>query len=228
MPSSSPSNALAVVAASTVALALSVGLVVAIYDFVEARSQADRAERVDSELAGQPELRAEIELTIGKVYASLGQHALARRHLQSVLDLPDGQPPVEIYLDAGAELSLIDIQESKLADADSRVSRFLNTVEKHLPESRQQWLNLLSTRGSIRSEQGRHDEAFAIYERILKVARDHLQVAVDRLVELVGEDFVRRIEAMEFLADAHDALGSPDLAADMREEAETLRVVGAE
>ena len=118
-------NALAVGAASTVALALSVGLVVAIYGLVEARSQADRAEqiaafatrmlssidpevaegaptpvldqvladaaeRVDSELAGQPEIRAEIELTIGKVYASLGQHALARRHLQSVLDLPTG------------------------------------------------------------------------------------------------------------------------------------------
>ena len=328
-------------------------------------------------------------------------------------------------------MSLIDIQESKLADAESRVDRLLKTAEDHLPESRPQWLNLLSTRGSIRSEQARHDEAFAIYERILdeigpeppdalrwvyitvmrqmgqsysetyeleeagrwfeaaldaasewddptarsirtrlfndrgvvllrqqryaeaervlreglresvrlygedhpglivqygnmagalrqqggddkleaslpyyerarrmaverygpdhpqsvaftynlgnayresgqvdqalamhrealerrgvmpeshmfqglvhfglgqselaaghyKVARDHLQVAVDRLGELVGEDFVRRIEAMEFLADAYDALGSPDLAADMREEAKTLRAVGAE
>lgn len=195
-------NALAVGAASTVALALSVGLVVAVYGLVQARAQADRAEqiavfatgmlssidpevaegaptpvldrvladaaeRVDSELVDQPAIRAEIELTIGRVYANLGQYQLARRHLQSVLDLPDGQAPLAIHLDAGVELSRIDIQESKLADAEHRVDQLLKTAEHHLPSTRRQWLGLLSTRGSIRAEQARHDEALAIFERIL-------------------------------------------------------------
>ena len=60
------------------------------------------------------------------------------------------------------------------------------------------------------------------------VVAGFVEARSQRLGELVGEDFVRRIEAMEFLADAYDALGSPELAADMREEAKTLRAVGAE
>ncbi|WP_376693321.1 protein kinase domain-containing protein [Wenzhouxiangella sp. EGI_FJ10409] len=395
------------------------------------RVLADAAERVDKELAGQPRIRAEIELTIGEVYASLGQYERAREHLQNVLELIDRRQAVEIYLDAGAELSLIDIQESKLADAERRVDQLLHTAEQHLPERRVQWLDLLSIRGSVRFEQARHDEAFAIYQRILdeigpeppdalrwtyvsvmrqmgqsyseiyeleqagqwfqaaleatsewddptarsirtklfndrgvvllrqqryaeaesvlreglresvrlygedhpglivqygnmagalrqqggddkleaslpyyerargmaverygpdhpqsvaftynlgnayrdsgqvdqalamhrealerrsvmpeshmfqglvhfglgqselaaghfEAARDHLQTAVDRLGELVGEDFVRRIEAMDFLAQAYDELGRPDRAAALREEAEALRAAGSE
>src|SRR5699024_11208512 len=57
----------------------------------------------------------------------------------------------------------------------------------------------------------------------LQAARDHLQVAIDRLGELVGEDFLRRVQAMDALADTYQALGKPERAAALREQAAALR-----
>jgi len=131
------------------------------------RVLADAAERVRDELSGQPGIRAEIELTIGQVYASLGQHERAREHLQSVLDLLDERRPLELYLDAGSELSLIDIEESKVEQAEQRVDELLTVAERHRPETREEWLNLLSIRGSVRFEQVRYRDALALYQRIL-------------------------------------------------------------
>jgi tetratricopeptide (TPR) repeat protein len=56
-----------------------------------------------------------------------------------------------------------------------------------------------------------------------EVARDHLQAAVDRLGELVGKDFLRRIQAMEALADAHEKLGETERAAALRQQAAALK-----
>ncbi|WP_376695023.1 protein kinase domain-containing protein [Wenzhouxiangella sp. EGI_FJ10305] len=131
------------------------------------RVLADAAERVGDELADQPGIRAEIELTIGQVYSSLGQYERARQFLQGILDLPANQRPLEIYLNAGIELCLIDLQESRIERADERVEELLRVAERQRPETRDEWLDLLSLRGNVLSEQARHEEALEIYRRIL-------------------------------------------------------------
>lgn len=193
-------NALAVSAASLVALALVAGLVVAIWGLLEARAQADRAEqiaafttrmlssiepqiaegqptpvldrvladaaeRVRSELTDQPEIRAEIELTIGKVYASLGQNERARAHVERVLELVDRRQMPAIYLDAAAELSVIDSQEARLEPAQARLNDALTFAHRHGSEADR--LNLQTIQGSLFYEQGHYREAIDIYRDVL-------------------------------------------------------------
>ncbi|MDZ7790272.1 MAG: serine/threonine-protein kinase [Xanthomonadales bacterium] len=132
------------------------------------RVLSDAAERVRHGLSGQPGIRAEIEGTIGEVYASLGQFDRAREHLDRALNLLEGKRPISIYLDAAIELSLIDIQESKIEQAERRVSELLPLAQRNLPETRAAWLDLLSIRGNIRFEQARYEDALVIYRRILE------------------------------------------------------------
>src|SRR5690625_6582459 len=73
------------------------------------RLLADAAERVGMELSGQPELRAEIERIIGKVYSSLGQTAPARKHLETALALVDRRRKPDFYQDAGDVFSCVDL-----------------------------------------------------------------------------------------------------------------------
>lgn len=162
------------------------------------RVLADAAERVRDELEGQPGIRAELELTIGRVYSSLGQNERAREHLLSVLDLLEEQRPIRIYLDAGAELSLIDIQESKVAEAERRVDELLTLAERHRPEAREEWLDLLSIRGNIRYEQARYEDALAIYRRALDEigpeAPDSLRSTRINLMRQMGQSHSEKLE----------------------------------
>jgi tetratricopeptide (TPR) repeat protein len=57
----------------------------------------------------------------------------------------------------------------------------------------------------------------------LDTAGEHLQTAVDRLGELMSEDFFRRVEAMHSLAEVEEALGAGDRARSLRAEAKRLR-----
>jgi tetratricopeptide (TPR) repeat protein len=132
------------------------------------RVLADAAERVRSELSGQPRIRAEMELTIGTVHARMGDYERAREHLGTALELLADREPVDLYLAAGTELALIDVQESKLGAAEGRVDELLSLAERHRPETREAWLDLLSVRGTIRSEQARHEEALALFDRVIE------------------------------------------------------------
>src|SRR5690625_7976768 len=72
------------------------------------RLLADAAERVGMELSGQPELRAESERIIGKVYSSLGQTELAIIHLETALAMMHRRRQPEDDADVAAELSSVD------------------------------------------------------------------------------------------------------------------------
>jgi non-specific serine/threonine protein kinase/serine/threonine-protein kinase len=160
------------------------------------RVLSDAAERVRDELSGQPGIRAGIETTIGEVYRSLGQFDRAREHLDRALNLLDGKRPVGIYLDAAIELSLLDIQESKLEQAERRVDEVLPMAEHNLPETRPAWLNLLSIRGNIRFEQARHEDALAIYRRVLDAIGPEPPAALRSI----------RINVMRDMGQAHSEL----------------------
>src|SRR5699024_12282072 len=129
------------------------------------RVLADAAERVRSELAGQPRIRAEIELTIGKVYARLGQNKRARAHVERVLELIDRRQAPTIYLDAAAELSVVDLSEARLDLAEARLDDALAVA--HQQDSTADWLNLKTIQGSLRYDQGRYREAIEIYREVL-------------------------------------------------------------
>lgn len=129
------------------------------------RVLADAADRVRSELADQPDIRAEIELTIGKVYASLGQNESARVHIERVLGLIDRGEMPAIYLDAAAELSVIDLYQARPEQAETRLQEALSFARRHGSEADR--LNLRTIQGSLLSEQARYREAIEIYDEVL-------------------------------------------------------------
>lgn len=132
------------------------------------RVLADAAERVETELADQPSIRAEIELTIGKVYAGLGDFERAREHLQAVVSGLDAADEPELYLDAGIELALVDSQEARHEQALEDVAELLDIARAGLPELRVHWLELLSVRGGLYQQQTRFDEAIEDLERVIR------------------------------------------------------------
>ncbi len=129
------------------------------------RVLADAAERVRSELTDQPEIRAEIELTIGKVYASIGQNEPARAHLERVLALVDRRQMPAIYLDAAAELGVMEIDEARFDQAEARLQEAESFARRHGSEADR--LNLQTILGSLLYERARYHEAIGIYDGLL-------------------------------------------------------------
>lgn len=132
------------------------------------RVLADAAERVETELADQPSIRAEIELTIGKVYAGLGNFERAREHLRAVASGLDADDQPALYLDAGIELALIDSQEAHNQQALEDVNELLDIARAGQPELRLQWLELLSVKGGLYQQLTRFDEAIEILDQVIR------------------------------------------------------------
>lgn len=131
------------------------------------RLLADAAERVGMELSGQPQLRAEIERIIGKVYSSLGQTTPARKHLETALTLVDRRRQPGVYLDAGAELSSVDFRTGQVERARERVEELQSYAASLGREGRADVLNLETMLGDAVLQHGDYEGAIAIYQGVL-------------------------------------------------------------
>src|SRR5690606_25673726 len=95
------------------------------------------AERAGRELAGQPDVRAEIEYTIAGSYASLGERAVAGTHYQPALDAARraGKTPAERARIAMRLAQNIDNQ-GKAQEALVEAAKVFASIESLPPDGR--------------------------------------------------------------------------------------------
>ena len=152
---------------------------------VTARDVLDRgAERIDKELADQPEVRSALLDAMGTVYSNLGQHAKARALLNEALDIRRQGTPVDAGAVADTLHNLGDLlavagdypaAEAALREAVARRRQVAGPDAPDVARS----LNIL---GDVLEKKGDYPGAEAVLRDALRLrdrlgGRDHLEVA---------------------------------------------------
>ncbi|MCA9751840.1 MAG: tetratricopeptide repeat protein [Gemmatimonadetes bacterium] len=131
------------------------------------------AERLATELADQPELRAELLQTIGTLYESLGDYERASDLHRQALDLreqlfgPD-DPRVAVTL---GHLGATRFEQSDYESADSLLTRALAIQRRHLRSNDPQLATALGNLASVRANLGRAEEAEALHREAWAIDR---------------------------------------------------------
>ena len=158
------------------------------------RVLSDAAERALIELADQPGILAEIELTVGDTYIALGEEQLAGPHLERAAALSAQDPALQrINLRARGQLVLRQLLLGEYAEGLEALDRLLTDAKPLLPLDDPIWLDLLSTQASLLKEFERYDEAERVIQRVIGTTEDHSD---PELVSL-------RLDALRTLAQLH-------------------------
>jgi len=125
---------------------------------VTARELLDRgSERIASELADQPRLRGEMQLTLGTLYAQLGQYAQAKQLLDAArTTLAQVEPGSANATRAALELVSVQRELGAFDDADRDLGAEMDAITSIELRSR-----ALIERAQLREKQGRFDDALA-------------------------------------------------------------------
>ena len=141
---------------------------------VTARELLDRgAERIDTELAGQPEVRAAMLDTMGQVYNSLGLHDKARKLLESGLTirrdlLGDRDPEVATSLE---HLALCLVDKAEYAEGERLLRESLAIRRAEYGNSDVRVADVLSPLAVVVDLLDREDEARALMREALSIYR---------------------------------------------------------
>jgi serine/threonine-protein kinase len=134
---------------------------------------SDGAARLDVELAGQPEIMAEMAVVIAEVYRKLGDYDAAVPLLQRAVDLHSvlegpGSPPTASAL---GRLGGVERQRSNVALADSLLGSALAALEAAPAEYRSDHATLLDELGLLRELQGDLEAADSLLQAALALKR---------------------------------------------------------
>ncbi|HKE96943.1 MAG TPA: protein kinase [Povalibacter sp.] len=157
-------------------------------------------DRIDREMASQPQNAAELLLIVGEAQSNLEQVDDARKTLEKALSIAaDSLPADSLQVAAGrAQLAGIAVQESKYDEAEQHLALAIPVLRAHQHE-REGARNLataLTFSGYIAGE--RNDGKRAVAE---------MQEAVDVLRATLGENDSETILAMRQLAQEHLLMG---------------------
>jgi non-specific serine/threonine protein kinase/serine/threonine-protein kinase len=157
------------------------------------------AERAGRELAGQPDVRAEIEYTIAGSYASLGERAIAGTHYEAALAAARkaGKTPAELARIAMRIAQNLDNQ-GKAQEAVVAAAKVFASVES-LPTDDRDRLFIESALAGIETDAGQLDSSRARFERVLERQRATL-----------GDDHPETLESLEGLAIANSNMSRFD------------------
>ncbi|MCH8149261.1 MAG: tetratricopeptide repeat protein, partial [Planctomycetes bacterium] len=141
---------------------------------VTAREIIDKgAEKIEQELADQPELQARLMLTIGKVYKELGLYDRAYALLQRALEIRQNSlddDHVETLVSLGHLASLLRLK-GKLSGAEEAMRRALEGHRRARGEDHPTTLSLLTALANVLTERGKYSEAEDAYRRALERRR---------------------------------------------------------
>jgi len=149
----------------------------------------DAAARADDELAGQPDILAEISLTIGSAYLAIGADTAASEHLARAERLADGR----LALRAGLQLAALDV---RLGDGERALERSRALVERtaaKLPAADRLQLEARSMLAHALQHVGEPDAAEPVI----------LEVIADAAGSDDPEWVALRLDAMRTLAQLH-------------------------
>jgi eukaryotic-like serine/threonine-protein kinase len=131
------------------------------------------AAKIDSELAGQPEVAAAIHGTIGRTYSALSEYPPALEHLTAAVELLEGSvgrshPETLALL---AEIGNIAIVRGEPQTAEALLDEATQGLEQSLGEEHPTTLVALKFLGDLYRAQGRLEEAEPVYLRVVELQR---------------------------------------------------------
>jgi serine/threonine-protein kinase len=138
---------------------------------VKLRTVLDRASsKIEGQFQDQPFVKASLQRTIGDAYLSIGETALARRHLDRALVLTR-QLFGEVHthtLQTRLHIAMTFTEERKFAEAESLLREVLKVCPEVWPEDDPHRLSLLNGLGLALSGQKQHAQAEEILANVLK------------------------------------------------------------
>ena len=152
---------------------------------ITVREVLDKSARdIDTQLSGQPLVKARLELTLGRVYDALGLYEPALRHAEVSLKLRGVQESVTNLTVADTQdlVGWIRFHRGEYEQAASLLQNAAEIREKALGPANPSLAGTLVNLGTVYHSQGRNPEAESLYLRALKIrekvlGNDHPDVA---------------------------------------------------
>ena len=153
----------------------------------------EATERASLELAGQPQVLADIQYTIGSAYRSIGESQIARDQIVSAVSLSEADGPRSVYLGALTELAQLELLLARDEQALVLADQALALVRAELPAGDPQWLAALTVKASVLQMLRRYPEAEALLlEAVNQSEGAEANAAIDE-----------RLAALRILAQVH-------------------------
>ncbi|HQV32445.1 MAG TPA: tetratricopeptide repeat protein, partial [Calditrichia bacterium] len=129
------------------------------------------ARKISTELAGQPELVADLNLVIGQVYSNLGDFEAAARHVTSVLDWQREQAPGgSVGVAMGIQvMANIQAKKGDYETAEKSLRESLAMFRRLLPQNDLHIANNLTNLAGLLLEKGDYEEAIALHRQALAI-----------------------------------------------------------
>ncbi|TVS10476.1 MAG: hypothetical protein EA419_10625 [Wenzhouxiangella sp.] len=151
------------------------------------------AERSASELAGQPQVLADIQYTIAAAYRAIGQNDIAREQMRSAARLSETHGPRDLHLAALTELAHLDVLEARYEQGLDSVRRTLEQMRSEAPDEAYLLIAALTVKASALQQLQRYEQA----ETLLLEAETLTAGAVDDAV------IEERLQALRILAQVY-------------------------
>ncbi len=150
---------------------------------------ADAAWRVETELADQPSVAAEVRTTIGRTYAGLGLFDKAEPHLRAALafhELQHGEdaPETATALD---HLGMMLTRRGDYAEAEQLLRRALDIRSRKLGEGHVDLALSYHRLGKLAGYANRYEEAEELLRRTVEIRRSELDTGDRLTAEAIGD-----------------------------------------
>ena len=167
---------------------------------------ARAAQRVQNDLAEQPEVAASVYSTIGRTYTAIGNYDDAQTYLQRAVDLfrrelGDDHRETIKALDA---LAFAYNSAGRFDEAETLFKQALRTAEDTFGRDHNDTLNLLNNLSVLYLNTGRYDDAEALLNRALEVRR-----------RVNGDEHEQTLVIQHNLANVYEATARFDAAEDL-------------
>ncbi|MFT7669722.1 MAG: serine/threonine protein kinase/tetratricopeptide (TPR) repeat protein [Planctomycetota bacterium] len=182
---------------------------------VTAREILDRgAERIDRELADQPEIRATLAATMGEVYSGLGLYRRAAELLSLAEEIKsdlDGEEDPDV-LRLSAEIAGMWANQSRLEESEELLRETLERQQRLLGTDHIDVLGSCLLLSNVLEQRSKFDEAEAL-----------ARATLDTACRTLGEDHELALRALNRLGLAYKAAGRFDKAEEQLRKALELR-----
>ncbi len=166
----------------------------------------DAAARVDSQLAGEPEVEAAVRTTIGRAYHGMGLFAEARPHLQRALEIRRSLLP-PMHADIAASLNHLGALLYDLDDFAGAEALFRQSLEQRRrlhPDGHPDLAESLQNLGWVLQTRGQYDQVEPLYAQALAMLR---QFSGNDSIEAAG--LLGRWGQLHFVQNHFDAARAP-------------------
>jgi eukaryotic-like serine/threonine-protein kinase len=145
-------------------------------------------ERIQTELAGQPELQAEMLLYLGDIYHHLGLDSEARPLLEQALELRRQQPGGDDLAVAEAEVALGSncLHLEELDRAQQLLEHALPVHRRQLSDDDPRTARLLRLLGVVKFDKGDMKAAETLFGQAIATQRRHLPATTEDLASSLG------------------------------------------